>query len=340
MNEYFTSLRAIAQSSTELLADQYHSINSSEIKQSAKALRSSIQPCLDNLLQAQVQLKRNLMGCMKTLEQSEAVLQSKQQVIKTSNLTILERLGEISGCWNRIQQLAAEQKVEVIAQAKQKWYQQIEELKEGCFLNTQTKQYREGIGWGEKDKFRRDLPGKVASVSENLDSEIKEVLNHLLQALDTKHLNSAQSFVDLFDPKLKFQLTKRKEDILTEVEDGFDRHLDTLSDSHTVNLSQGLHYKIEEWRQRFGDISWEEVAKFRDEGLTKIEQRVEMVISDRLAMLQKVVKWALTFYNYFLNIQKRYQQETPEQRAAEKAWIDQQRQQLKQLLASIELSLK
>ena len=66
MKEYFTSLRAIAQSSTELLAGQYHSVESLEIKQSATTLRSSIQPCLDDLLQAQVQFGRNLIGCMKT----------------------------------------------------------------------------------------------------------------------------------------------------------------------------------------------------------------------------------------------------------------------------------
>jgi len=340
MNEYFTSLRAIAQSSTELLADQYHPADSLEIKQSATTLHRSIQLCLDDLLRTQLQLGRNLIVCVKALDQSEAVWQSKQQVIEVSNSVMLEEVGKISGCWNRIQQLAVQQKVEVIAQAKQEWSQQIEELKESFFLNVKTKQYREGIGWSDKDGFRRDLPGKVVSVSENLDSKIKEVLNHLSQAFDTKHFNAAQSFVDLLDPKSKLQLTKKKKSLLTEVGDGFDRKLDTLSDGHTLDLSQGVHYKIEEWRQRFGDISWEEVAKFRDEGLAKIEQRVELVINDRLAMLQKVVKWALTFYNYFLNTQKRYQQETPEQRTAEKAWIDQQRQQLKQLLASVEISLK
>ncbi|KAM3094994.1 hypothetical protein ACKFKF_26070 [Phormidesmis sp. 146-12] len=338
MNEYFMSLRAIAQSSTELLESKGQW--TPELKQSAITLRDSVQPCFDEFLKATVQLGRNLIVCVKALDQSEAVWQSKQQVIEVSNSVMLEEVGKISGCWNRIQQLATQQKAEVIGQAKQEWFQQIEELKESFYLNVKTKQYRDSIGWSDKDGFKRDLPGKVVSVSENLDSKIKEVLNHLLQAFDTRHFNAAQSFVDLLDPKSKLQLTKKKKSLLTEVEDGFERHLDTLSDSHTVNLSQGLHYKIEEWRQRFGDISWEEVAKFRDEGLTKIEQRVEMVISDRLAMLQKVVKWALTFYNYFLNIQKRYQQETPEQRAAEKAWIDQQRQQLKQLLASVELSLK
>ena len=158
MNEYFTSLRAIAQSSTELLAGQYHSVESLEIKQSATTLRSSIQPCLDDLLQAQAQLGKNLMGCMKTLEQSEAVWHSKQQIIAVSDSVILAKVGEISGCWNRLQQFAAEEKAKIIEQANQNWLNQIEELKKKFFFDSKS-QKREVIGWGEKDGFTRELPG-------------------------------------------------------------------------------------------------------------------------------------------------------------------------------------
>ncbi|MGV0023684.1 hypothetical protein [Phormidesmis priestleyi] len=339
MNEYFTSLRAIAQSSTELLTDQYHSVNSLEIKQSATTLRNSIQPCLDDLLQAQVQLGRNLIGCMKTLEHSEAVWQSKQQVIVVSNFTILEKVGEISGCWNRIQQLAAQEKLEIVEQVKQNWLDRIEELEKSFFFDSKN-QRRAGIGFGDKNGFRRELPYKVNYVSGSLDDAVKETLHQLLQELNIRHLDAVQTFVDLLDPELKSKISQEKEDLLTELKSGFDRKLDNLADKYTLSQSQGMNCKIAEWQQRFGDIFWEEVASFRDQGLTKIERRVELVINDRLAMLQKVVKWALTFYNYFLSLQKRYQQETPGQRTAEKAWIDQQRQQLKQLLANVELSLK
>ncbi len=64
------------------------------------------------------------------------------------------------------------------------------------------------------------------------------------------------------------------------------------------------------------------------------------MIDDRLAILHKVIKWALMFYNHFLTQQKRYQQETPEQRSTEKAWIDQQRQQLEHLLENVKMVLK
>ena len=339
MNEYFTSLRAIAQSSTELLAGQYHSVESLEIKQSATTLRSSIQPCLDDLLQAQAQLGKNLMGCMKTLEQSEAVWHSKRQVIAVSDAVILEKVGEISGWWNHLQQFAAEEKAKIIEQANQNWLNQIEELKKKFFFDSKS-QKREVIGWGEKDGFTRELPGKISSVSESLDKAVKETLDQLFQRLDIKHLDSAQIFTDLLDPELKSSITQEKESLLTELEDKFYRKLGTLSNSYTLDLSHDTDSKVKEWQNRFGNISWDEVDKFRDKGLAKIEARVELVINDRLAILQTIVKWALTFYNHFLDRQKRYQEETPEQRLAEKAWLDQQRHLLQQLSANVETSLK
>jgi len=339
MNEYFTSLRAIAQSSTELLAGQYHSLDSLEIKHSATTLRSSIQPCLDELLQAQIQFGRNLIGCMKALDQSEAVWHSKQQIIAVSDAVTLEKVGEISGCWNRLQQFAAEEKAKIIEQANQNWLSQIEELKKKFFFDSKS-QKREVIGWGEKDGFTRELPGKISSVSESLDKAVRETLDQLFQRLDIKHFDSAQTFTDLLDPELKSSITQEKESLLAELEDKFYRKLGTLSNSHTLDLSHDTNSKVKEWQSRFGNISWDEVDKFRDKGFAKIEGRVELVINDRLAILQKVVKWTLTFYNHFLSLQKRYQQEAPEQRAAEKAWLDQQRQQLQQLLDSVEINLK
>ncbi|HEY9694072.1 MAG TPA: hypothetical protein V6D15_17860 [Oculatellaceae cyanobacterium] len=44
----------------------------------------------------------------------------------------------------------------------------------------------------------------------------------------------------------------------------------------------------------------------------------------------------ISFDNEFLKRQERYQQETPEQREVEKVWIDQQRQQFKQIQTGIE----
>jgi len=335
MNEYFTSLREIDQSSTELLAGQYNAVDSLEIKQSARALRISIQPCLNGLLQAQIQFGRNLIGCMKTLEQSEAVWHSKQQVIAVSDSVILEKVGEISGWWNRLQQFAAEEKAAIVKQANQDWLNQIEELKKKFFFDAKNRK-RVVIGWGEKDGFTRELPYKISSVSGSLDRAVKETLRPF-KRLGIKHLDLAQMFTDLLAPELKSSITRKKESLLADLGNRF--HLEPVL-MYIPAYAEGAALKLEEWQKRFGNISWVEVEKFRDEGFAIIEAQVDHKLNECLAMLQKVVKWALAFYNHFLERQKRYQQETPEQRLAEKAWLDQQRHLLQQLLANVEMSLK
>jgi hypothetical protein len=47
----------------------------------------------------------------------------------------------------------------------------------------------------------------------------------------------------------------------------------------------------------------------------------------------------IIFYNDFLEKQNRYEQETPEQREAEKDWIDQQRRKLDQVQKQINVIL-
>jgi hypothetical protein len=48
----------------------------------------------------------------------------------------------------------------------------------------------------------------------------------------------------------------------------------------------------------------------------------------------------MLFYNDFLEIQNRYQQETSEQRQAEKDWIENQLQELIQIKKGIDVILK
>ncbi len=62
-------------------------------------------------------------------------------------------------------------------------------------------------------------------------------------------------------------------------------------------------------------------------------------MDDRIELITKAIAQAIAFYNDFLEKQARYQQETLEQREAEKAWIDRQRQELEQVQKGIEAIL-
>ena len=95
------------------------------------------------------------------------------------------------------------------------------------------------------------------------------------------------------------------------------------------------------WQKRLiGNISWKEVDDFEKEVKKKVENRVEMILVDRLEFAIKTIEEGLDFYNMFLELQNKYKQETPETRLIEKAWIDNQYQLLsgieKQILKIIE----
>jgi hypothetical protein len=83
--------------------------------------------------------------------------------------------------------------------------------------------------------------------------------------------------------------------------------------------------------QGWGDINWDDVVKFKDNVFAKIENFITAIFDDRIKLATEAMAKAIAFYNDFLEQQERYQQETLEQREAEKAWIYQQRQELAQM---------
>ncbi len=60
------------------------------------------------------------------------------------------------------------------------------------------------------------------------------------------------------------------------------------------------------------------------------------VFEDRVKLAIHTIEKAIMFYNNFLEKQARYQQETAEQRATEKDWMEYQRQQLREVEQYIE----
>ena len=88
--------------------------------------------------------------------------------------------------------------------------------------------------------------------------------------------------------------------------------------------------------QGWGDIYWEQVIKFNNEVSPIIEHIITTIFEARVKLAIQAIEQAIAFYNDFLEQQERYQQETPEQREAEKAWIDQQRRKLARVQNGIE----
>lgn len=91
--------------------------------------------------------------------------------------------------------------------------------------------------------------------------------------------------------------------------------------------------------QGWSDIQQENVIKFKDKVSAKIDKFITAIFTDRVELVIEANAKAIKFYNDFLEQQEQYQQETPEQRKAEKVWIDQQRQELSRLQDGIQAIL-
>lgn len=91
--------------------------------------------------------------------------------------------------------------------------------------------------------------------------------------------------------------------------------------------------------QGWGDIYWEDVVKFKDKVSLKIDKFITAIFDDGVKLAAEAIEKTITFYNDFLEQQERYQQETPEQHEAEKAWRNQHRQELARVQDAIEAIL-
>ena len=187
---------------------------------------------------------------------------------------------------------------------------------------------KSGLSIFEKNNLFKEL-------SLELQSQIKEVKLTLIES--TKliffkeikgQIASILKYTSHFDKKQETKLTTQigsiTESIVTLVERKFNEPLytfpvsvkgliDSVSDAAETLAKQGVL-----------GVSWEQFVKCYEEVATKLETIVVTVFNALIKLATQALEEALVFYNDFLARQVRYRQETPEQRQAEKAWIEQQ----------------
>lgn len=334
MNDYFKTFENISQSATQMTVDS----SSIEIKQSATKLKESVQPCFDELSQSANKLKDLVKVSFAELEHAEDVWNSKPRIAQAPTLEILEQIGELTGCDIKIIKLGKQCKSQAIKEAKDSWEKRIERLRQSWFID-QNGYLRKGVGRGDKEGFIRDITFEVTQQLIEVNIINKHSLSLVYQELATLNLESIQQCVALVDRQLQAALSKKLELVAREIENKFINSTDYINEdfngfSNTVN--RALYFLTNQGR---GDIYWEQVAKFKQQVSTKIEEEINSIFDNRIELVTKAIAEAIAFYNDFLEKQARYQQETPEQRQAEKAWIDRQRQELEQVLYGIEAIL-
>jgi len=335
MNEYLRVFRDITQSIEQLLADDRNSL---EIQQAATSLKKSVQPCLEELKQSAIKLNRLVVSCSNELYQAESVWLSKPRIAEAAKQEIWEQLGDISGRSTRIRLLATQCRDEAIKLAKKSWNEQIELLRNKWFIDSKGN-YKKGISFSNKDNFIKEISPGVDYQYKKTVQIINTGLSLIYKEITSIHLESIQHCISLLDKEAQIHYTKQIDLISSELQIQFTKHREPLP-SYVTEFIAAVNPNLESLvKNGWNDIYWENVIKFKEKVYSEIDKIITVVFNDRVELATKSIEQLIAFYNYFLERQDRYQQETPEQRKAEKAWIDKQRQELLQVKIGIDAIL-
>ncbi len=333
MNEFLTVFESITASTVSV---QNNPGESSELKQSAMQLSQSIQSCTEELRQSAARLKELMGVSYKDLDRAEDVWNSKARIMSVPKSELWEEIGKLAAIDFRIRELQKKCQIEVIPEIKNLWLNQCEKLKERWFKDSKSGNFKKELGLSDKDGLVQGLDKKIKVVNNKMSEIINnnlELLNEILLNLDfgyVENLINLLNFNERVNVSVKPTSYYYQKNYLISIKG--DRS-DLLSEwwvkpNLGVFLNQGFMVIN---RERF------------DVFVNRVEQIIEKNMASRFSecfdfALTTTTKM-ITFYNDFLEKQNRYEQETPEQREAEKAWIDQQRQQLDGVQKQIDMIL-
>jgi uncharacterized tellurite resistance protein B-like protein len=305
-----------------------------EKPQTAQAFES----CSLELQQSATKLKELIKPCFDELHHAEDVYNSKTRISELSKEEICEQIGELSGRDFRIISLGKKYKLQATKQVNKSWEERIKQLRQKWFIDA-NKQPKQGIGWGDKDGFIKDIRSTVGSQSIEIILMIKENLSIVYQEVEAINIELIEHYLKLLDQQTKTELSHQINLNFSEIKTKFcnpTEHPPSNGKNFMVAVSSPLGALV---NKGWGDIYWEEVVKFKNEVTSIIDDIVNVIFDDRVKLASEAVAKTISFYDDFLERQERYQQETPEQRQAEKAWISQKRQELEQVQKNIEAIL-
>ena len=339
MNEYLKLFQAITQFSDRLLADEYQSV---EIKQSATNLSLDVEPCIQEIKQSALKIKELLQVCLQDVSQAEDIWNSKPRIAQASPVDIWNQIGELSGCNVRIRSLGKQGKYDAVVKVRKSWSDKATKLKNQWFLWDKNHQVfqRDNIGFFEKDNLHKELRNEVDYQAERVMLIVENELNLIFQELQSIDIEKIEFCIECFDPKSQSRFRERLQSIGGEIVSKFTEPLKYLPESHLKTFKETLKAPVETLvhKSKIGIclIDFEDSCKVIE---SMMDNLIVSIFDDRIKLAIQTVEKVILFYNNFLQKQARYQQEKPQQRAAEKDWIDHQRQQLRQVQQSIDLIL-
>jgi hypothetical protein len=268
---------------------------------------------------------------------AEDVWNSKPRIAEAPKADIWEHLGEITGQGIRIRQLGEKYTINFIEKFTEDWEAQCTKFRKKWFAWDETKlQFKKNpnIGFFEKDAMIKELHVElyreanyfVLNLSPHVNLIYREIIS-ITSSIITDCIN---------------RLDRENQDKYLAKIAEISQMIIKSDNIYYVNKFQGNIKKtidnLEQQSSMFG-ISLDNFNKFCETVLDVIKGLVIAIFDEKLQIALKTIEEVISFYNDFLEKQARYQQETPDQREAEKAWIDTNRQQLEQVQKGLEAIL-
>jgi hypothetical protein len=373
MNDYFNTFQTIEQSVEQLLTGEQ---NSPEIEQSAISLRESVQPCIEELKQSSIRLEQLVQVGFEDLYRAEDIWNSKLRIAEAAKDEIWEQIGEISGSSFRTRNLATQYREEAVKKARQSWDKQVEYLRNKWFIDAENGKNKDLVTW-KIDDFIQDLHIRLYLQSQDLNVILKKILRNLHQELKVISLSRLENCINLLDQNAQSRVNSPFNQIFSEFEEKFSQSTEfvtvsnrKLNDAISSNVESLMNqvFLIPSLNQKLADavnssvenlmtqvshipgfkrsnkqgifsISWHWFTPVEIQIIATIDNIITEAFDARVGLVTQALEQVIAFYNYFLERQDRYQQETPEQREAEKAWIDQQRRELDRVQKGLEAIL-
>jgi len=336
MNEYLKVFQALTQFSDRLLAEEHQSL---EIKQSATQLSLDVEPCIQEIKQSALRLKGLLQVCFKDVSQAEDVWNSKPRIARASPVEVWEQIGELSGCDVRIRRLGKQGQYDAVFKVRKSWSDKATKLKNQWFLwdkNNQVFQ-RDSLGFFEKDNLHKELRNEVDYQAERVILIMENELHLIFKELQSIDIEKIEFYIECFDLNSQSRFRERLQSIGGEIVSKFTEPLKYLPDSSVKTFKETLKAPVEalvhKSKMGISLVDFEDSCKVIG---SIMDSLILAIFEERMKLATHTIEKAIKFYNNFLEKQARYQQETPQQRAAEKDWIEYQRQQLREVQQYIE----
>lgn len=339
MNEYLKVFQALTQFSDRLLAEEHQSL---EIKHSATQLSLDVEPCIQEIKQSALRLNGFLQVCFKDVSHAEDVWNSKPRIARASPVEIWEQIGELSGCDVRIRSLGKQGQYDAVVKVRKAWSDKATKLKNQWFLwdkNYKVFQ-RDTIGFFEKDNLHKELRNEVDYQAERVILIMENELHLIFKELQSIDIEKIEFCIECFDLNSQSRFRERLQSIGGEIVSKFTEPLKYLPDSSVKTFKETLKAPVEvlvhKSKMGISLVDFEDSCKVIG---SIMDSLILAIFEERMKLAIQTVEKAMRFYNNFLEKQARYQQETPEQRSAEKEWIEYQRQQLREVQQYIEAVL-